>query len=62
MVLSIGVESLSVRARMRVEATPLIERFFYQVYVHEEEPQQNLANRDDDEHVTLDNVPLPGDH
>ena len=62
LVLSIGVESLSVRARMRVEVTPLIERFFYQVYVHEEEPEPVRTGNDDDERITLDNVPLPGDH
>lgn len=63
LVLTIGVESLSVRARMRVEATPLIERFFYQVYVHEEEPETNRGGGgDDEERITLDNVPLPGDH
>ncbi len=62
LVLSIGVESLSIRARMKVESTPLVERFFYQVYVYEEEPEQKSGNDDGDEHVTLDNIPLPGDH
>jgi len=46
---------------MRVEATPLVERFFYQVYVYEEEPEP-VRSAEDDERITLDNVPLPGDH
>jgi hypothetical protein len=60
LMLQIGLETLSIRARMRIEATPLIERYFYQVYLHEEEDEQ-IASGDDD-HVSLDNIPLPGDH
>jgi len=62
LVLTIGVESLSVRARMRVEATPLIERFFYQVYVHEEEAPESHHGDGEEVPISLDNVPLPGDH
>ena len=64
LVLTIGVEALSVRARMRVEATPMVERFFYQVYHHDDiEARSPSSNSEDDEGpITLDNVPLPGDH
>ncbi len=58
--LQIGLETLSVRARMRVEVTPLIERYFYQVYIHEEEQTDDTG--ENGENVSLDNVPLPGDH
>lgn len=61
LVLSIGVEALSIRARMRVEATPMVERFFYQTYVHDEIDEPKPSD-DDDGPISLDNIPLPGDH
>ncbi len=61
LLLTIGSETLSVRARMRVESSPLIERFFYQVYVHDDVDDDD-DNAGDENRITLDNVPLPGDH
>lgn len=61
MVVQIGDEEMSVRARMRVESSPLVERFFYQGYVHDES-EDAPASATATEQISLDNIPLPGDH